>query len=82
MIRTNIVYSMNCKDCDVCYIIQTSQYLKCILIQNGYNASNENQIKTELSRHIKTIIYNTAVLHLHLILPTAVSTSELTPIIL
>lgn len=47
LLQSNVIYKINCKGCDSCYIGQTKQYLKNRVYQHKYDCNITNINKTE-----------------------------------
>ncbi|KAI4461480.1 atp-binding cassette abc transporter-related [Holotrichia oblita] len=56
--QSNVVYKLDCKDCNKCYIGQTKQYLKKRIYNHQYTATHNVTAETALSKHSKDRRHN------------------------
>ncbi|KAI4465023.1 pdz and lim domain protein zasp [Holotrichia oblita] len=56
--QSNVVYKLDCKDCNKCYIGQTKQYLKKRIYNHQYTVTHNVTAETALSKHSKDRRHN------------------------
>ncbi|KAI4455630.1 madf domain transcription factor [Holotrichia oblita] len=56
--QSNVVYKLDCKDCNKCYIGQTKQYLKKRIYNHQYAVTHNVTAETALSKHSKDRRHN------------------------
>jgi len=49
--QSKLVYKVECKDCECCYVGETKQYLHKRIYQHKYNINKQNQLHSGLCKH-------------------------------